>query len=60
MGYKDLALLPVWEGVNPLLFSQLCVYHYSDTSEGSGLGVSTQTVSQQLEQVKPPKTDDPV
>ena len=25
------------EGVNPLLFSQLCVYHYSDTSESSGL-----------------------
>ena len=43
------------EGVNPLLFSQLCVYHHSDTSEGIGLGVSTQTVSQQLEQVKPPK-----
>ena len=46
------------EGFNPLLFSQLCVYHYSDTSDGSVLGVSTQTVSQQPEQVKPPKTDD--
>ena len=46
------------EGVNPLLFSHLCVYHHSDTSEGSGLCMSTQTVSQQLEQVKPPKTDD--
>ena len=46
------------EGVNPLLFSQLCVYHHSDTSEGSESGVSTQTVSHQLEQVKPPKTDD--
>ena len=33
------------EGVNPLLFSQLCVYHYSDTSGSSELGVSTQTVS---------------
>ena len=28
------------EGVNPLLYSQLCVYHYSDTSKSSGLGVS--------------------
>ena len=32
------------EGVNPLLFSQLCVYHHSDTSGSSGLGVFTQTV----------------
>ena len=46
------------EGVNPLLFSQLCVYHYSDTSGSSGLGVSTQTVSQEQEQIKPQKTDD--
>ena len=46
------------EEVNSLLFSQLCVYHHSDTSEDIGLGVSTQTMSQQLEQVKPPKTDD--
>ena len=45
-------------GVNPLLFSQLCVYHYSDTSESSGFEVSTQTVSQQQEQIKPPETDD--
>ena len=33
------------EGVNPLLFSQLCVYHHSNTSKSSELGVSTQTVS---------------
>ena len=45
------------EGVNPLLFSQLFVYYHSDTREGSGLGVSTQNVSQQCEHVKPPKTD---
>ena len=43
------------EGVNPLLFSQLCVYHYSNTSECSGLGVSIQTMSQQQEQIKPPE-----
>ena len=46
------------EGVNPLLFSQLCVYHHSNTSGSSGLGVSTQTVSQQQEQIEPPKTND--
>ena len=46
------------EGVNPLLFFQLCVYHYSDTSASNGLGVSTQTVSQQQEQIEPSKTND--
>ena len=34
------------EGVNALLLSQPCVYHFSDNSGSSGLGVSTQTVSQ--------------
>ena len=43
------------EGVNPLLFFQLCVYHHSNTSKSSGLGVSTQTVSYQQEQIEPPK-----
>ena len=46
------------EGVSPLLFSQLCVYHYSDTSGSSGLGVSTQTVSQQQEQIELLKAND--
>ena len=46
------------EGVNPLLFSQFCVYHYSDPSGNSGSGVSTQTVSQQQQQTEPPKTND--
>ena len=46
------------ESVNPLLFSQLCVYHHSNTNKSSGLGVSTQTVSQQQEQIEPPKTND--
>ena len=46
------------EGVNPLLFSQLCFYHHSDTSGSSGLGVSTQTVSQQQEQIEHPKIND--
>ena len=46
------------EGVNPLLFSQLCIYHHSNTSKSSGLGVSTHTVSQQQEQIEPPKPND--
>ena len=46
------------EGVNPLLFSQLCVYHHSNTNKSSGLGVSTETVSQQQEQIEPPRTND--
>ena len=46
------------EGVNPLLFSQMCVYQHSDTSGSSGLGVSTQTVSKQQEQIEPQKTND--
>ena len=43
------------EGVNPLLFSQVCVYHHSNTSRNSGLEVSTRIVSQQQEQIEPPK-----
>ena len=46
------------EGVNPLLLSQLCIYHHSDTSDGSVLRVSVKTVSQQSEHVKPPMKDD--
>ena len=46
------------EGVNPLLFSQLCVYHHSNTIKSSEVGVSTQTVSQQQEQIERPKTND--
>ena len=46
------------EGVNPLLFSQLCVYHHSNTNKSSEVGVSTQSVSQQQEKIDPPKTND--
>ena len=46
------------EGVNPLLFSQLCVYHHSNTDKSSVLGVSSQLVSQQQEQVESSKPDD--
>ena len=46
------------EGVNPLHFSQPCVYYHLHTSEGSVLGVSMKTMSQQSEHIEPPKTDD--
>ena len=46
------------EGVNPLLFSQLCVFHHSSTNNGNELGVSSNSVSQQTEQISSPKTDD--
>ena len=46
------------EGVNPLLFSQLCVYHHSNTDNNNKLGVSSNPVSQQTEQISSPNTND--
>ena len=46
------------EGVNPLLFSQLCVFHHSNTNNSNVLGVSSQSVSQQTEQIASPNPDD--
>ena len=46
------------EGVNPLLFSQLCVFHHSNTDNSNVLGVSSNPVSQQTEQISSPKSDD--
>ena len=46
------------EGVNPLLFSQLCVFHHSNTDNNNELGVSSNPVSQQTEQISSPKSDD--
>ena len=45
------------EGVNPLLFSQLCVFHYANTNNSNKLGVSSNPVSQ-TEQVSSPKPKD--
>ena len=52
----DSSLCP--EGINPLLFSQLCVYHHSNTNKSSVLEVSFQPVSQPPEQMESPKPDD--
>ena len=46
------------EGVNPLLFSQLYVFHHSNTDNSNVLGVSSKPVSQQTEQIASPKPDD--
>ena len=46
------------EGVNPLLFSQLCVFHHADTNNSNVLGVSSNPVSQQSEQIPSPKSND--
>ena len=46
------------EGVNPLLFSQLCVFHHSNKNNSNVLGVSSNPVSQQTEQISSPKPDD--
>ena len=46
------------EGVNPLLFSHLCVFHHSNTNNSNVLGVSSQPVSQQTEQIASTKPDD--
>ena len=45
------------EGVNPLLFSQLCVFHHANTNNSNKLGVSSNPVSQ-TEQVSSPKPND--
>ena len=54
-GFDSFACL---ERVNPLLFSQLCVYHHSNTNKSSEVGVSTQSMSQQQERIDPQKTND--
>ena len=46
------------EGVNPLLFFQLCVFHHSNTDNSNVFGVSSNPVSQQTEQISSPKPDD--
>ena len=46
------------EGVNPLLFSRLCVFHHSNTNNSNVLGVSSEPVSQQTEQIASPKPND--
>ena len=46
------------EGVNLLLFSQLCVFHYSDIQKNKTLGPTSEVMSQHIKISKSPKTDD--
>ena len=46
------------EGVNPLLFSQLCIYHHSNVWKTNTLGPTSEVMSQNIEISKSPKTDD--
>ena len=57
MGHQDLTLFLCLEGVNPLLFSQLCVFHHANTDNSDVLGVSSNPVSQ-TEKMSSPKPDD--
>ena len=43
------------EGVNALLFSQMCVYHHSNTNKSSEVGVSTQSCVPTARKNRPPK-----
>ena len=46
------------EGVNPLLFSQLCIFYYSKIWKNNILGATSEVMSQNIENSKSPKTDD--
>ena len=46
------------EGVNPLLFSQLCIYHHSKVWKTNTLGATSEVMSQKIKVNKSPKTDD--
>ena len=45
------------EGVNPLLFFHLCIFHYSDVQKNKTLKTS-EVMSQHIKVSKSPKTDD--
>ena len=46
------------EGVNPLLFSQLCIFYYSNVQKTNTLGATSEVMSQNIISSKSPKTDD--
>ena len=46
------------EGFNPLLFSQLCIYHHSNVRKTTTLGATCEVMSQNIGMGKSPKTDD--
>ena len=46
------------EGVNPLLFLQLCVFYHSNVQKNNTLGATSEIMSQNIKSSKSPKTDD--
>ena len=46
------------EGVNPLLFSQLYIFHHSNVQKTNTLGAASEVMSQSIKASKSPKTDD--
>ena len=46
------------EGVNPLLFSQLCIYHHSNVQKTNTLRATSEVTFQNIRVNKSPKTDD--
>ena len=46
------------KGVNPLLFSQLCIFYYSNIRKNNTLGATSEVMSQNIKSSKCPKIDD--
>ena len=46
------------EEVNPLLFSQLCIFHHSNIQKNNTLGTTSEGMSQNIKARWSPKTDD--
>ena len=46
------------EGVNPLLFSQLCIFYYSSIQKNNTLEAASEVMSQNIKCSKSPKTED--
>ena len=46
------------EGINPLLFSQLCIFHHSNIRKKNTLGATSEVMSQNIQSNRSPKTDD--
>ena len=46
------------EGVNPLLFFQLCIFHHSNIQKNDTLGATSKVMSQNIKASQSSKTDD--
>ena len=46
------------EEVNPFLFSQLCIFYFSNVWKNNTLGTTSEVMSQHIKISKSPKTDD--